>query len=90
MKVKNSLRFLSGVAVGILLSGSVVYAANLLSSSEVTYTNSGSSVTNVKDALDELYSKKSGPSCEYEIGQTFTYDYIDDTQVFVTACSGNY
>ncbi len=43
--------------LGMLVSGGIVYAANLIDSSDVTYTpsDSESNVENVKDALDELY-----------------------------------
>ena len=48
--------------LGIIISGTTVYAATILfASSEVSYdnTSSGMSATNVQDALDELYTKAS-------------------------------
>ena len=46
--------------LGVIVSGTTVYAATILfASNEVSYDNtrSGMSVTNVQDALDELYTK---------------------------------
>ena len=57
--IKSNYKFLIGVIVGLLLSGTGVYAANTIYSSNVTYdnSNSGLSATNVQDALDETYTK---------------------------------
>ena len=57
--IKNNYKFLIGVIVGLLLSGTGVYAANTIYSKNVTYdnSNSGLSATNVQDALDETYTK---------------------------------
>ena len=57
--IKNNYKFLIGVIVGLLLSGTGVYAANTIYSSNVTYdnSNSGLDATNVQDALDETYRK---------------------------------
>ena len=62
--IKNNYKFLIGVIVGLLLSGTGVYAANTIYSKNVTYdnSNSGLSATNVQDALDETYSKCIPPS----------------------------
>ena len=46
--------------LGIIISGTTVYAATILfASNQVSYdnTSSGMSATNVQDALDELYTK---------------------------------
>jgi len=54
--LKSRIFFL---CLGLLIAGSIgVYAVNV-ASSDVSYdnTNSGSSATTVKDAIDELYSK---------------------------------
>ena len=58
---KNKINFILGIIVGIIISGSIVYAINV-SSSSVSYTKSGSSVTNVSDALDELYNAANSTS----------------------------
>ena len=53
-------KYIVGLLVVILLSGTVVYAANYLyHANEVSYTSNNKNwdVDNVKDALDELYSK---------------------------------
>ena len=57
--IKDNYKFLIGVIVGLLLSGTGVYAANTIYSSNVTYdnSNSGLEATNVQDALDETYDK---------------------------------
>ncbi len=57
--IKDNYKFLIGVIVGLLLSGTGVYAANTIYSKNVTYdnSNSGLSATNVQDALDETYTK---------------------------------
>ncbi|MBR1718165.1 MAG: hypothetical protein IJ715_02715 [Bacilli bacterium] len=53
-------KYIVGLLVGILLSGTVVFAANYLyHANEVSYTSNNKNwdVDNVKDALDELYAK---------------------------------
>ena len=46
--------------LGVLVSGGIVYATNLIDSKDVTYTPSDSSfdTSNVKSALDKLYEKE--------------------------------
>ena len=62
--IRNNYKFLIGVIVGLLLSGTGVYAANTIYSKNVTYdnSNSGLEATNVQDALDETYTKCFPPS----------------------------
>lgn len=62
-KIKNFINtkfnFFIGIIIGFIISCGVVYAAAIvLSSDEIEYDSatSGSSSTNVKDALDELYN----------------------------------
>ena len=57
--LKKNYRFIIGIVIGILLTGTSVYAANTIYSKNVTYdnSNSGLSSVNVQDALDELYLK---------------------------------
>ena len=67
--IKNNYKFLIGVIVGLLLSGTGVYAANTIYSKNVTYdnSNSGLSATNVQDALDETYTKCFPPTAADDI-----------------------
>ena len=57
--LKKNYRFIIGIVIDILLTGTSVYAANTIYSKNVTYdnSNSGLSSVNVQDALDELYLK---------------------------------
>lgn len=50
---------LFGLIIGILIAGTTVYAATVISGSSISYDNSSSKLeaTNVQDALDELTSK---------------------------------
>ena len=59
--IKNNIKIIVGIIIGILFSGISVYALNL-SSSSVEYDNSSSGLTstNVKDAIDELYRLRAG------------------------------
>ena len=56
---KKIIPFLLGIFIGIIVSGTCVYAATLYEATEVSYdnSNSGSSSVNVQNALDELYEK---------------------------------
>ena len=67
--IKNNYKFLIDVIVGLLLSGTGVYAANTIYSKNVIYdnSNSGLSATNVQDALDETYSKCIPPTAADDI-----------------------
>ena len=67
--IKSNYKFLIGVIVGLLLSGTGVYAANTIYSKNVIYdnSNSGLSATNVQDALDETYSKCIPPTAADDI-----------------------
>ncbi|HPZ23653.1 MAG TPA: hypothetical protein PLC25_02290 [Bacilli bacterium] len=51
-------KFLLGLIIGVLFSSAVgVYAAISIMASDIGYSNSKTSATNVKDALNELYDK---------------------------------
>lgn len=56
--LNDNIKLIVGIIIGAVISGAGVYAVSVASSS-VTYdnTNSGSSATTVKAALDELYTK---------------------------------
>jgi hypothetical protein len=86
--LNEKIKIVFAFFLGAFIFGGGVYAATLLNSSEVAYNNGSSSVTNVKDALDELYRRSS--SCSYEVGQTWDFDYTGDIQIFVASCAGNY
>ena len=53
---KNNIKVIIAFFIGTIISGSIVYGVSVASSS-VSYTRSGSSVSSVEGALDELYEK---------------------------------
>ena len=58
--IKNNIKTVIAFILGMIISGTGVYAATILfASNEVSYdnTSSGMTATNVQDALDELYTK---------------------------------
>ena len=57
--IKNNLKLVVAFTLGLLVAGTGVYAAGVITSKEVTYSNSSSglSSTNVKGAIDELNTK---------------------------------
>ena len=56
--VKKNYKILIGIIIGIIISTTIVYSAeNILSGSDVTYSNGSSSADNVQKAIDELYEK---------------------------------
>lgn len=83
--LKENIRLLIGIVIGILLTGGVVYAVT--SASDVTYTRSGTNITNVEAALNDLYTK-SQTSTEiktlFNNGQYYNQDKIE---VVLTGCS---
>ena len=56
-------KFIFGFILGIVLSSSVIYAANIFANN-VSYDNTNSGITsnNVQGAIDELYTKANNPS----------------------------
>ena len=56
---KNNIRVIVAFVLGLLVAGSVGVYAYVISASDVSYDNSTSGLTgdNVKDALDDLYTK---------------------------------
>ncbi|HPZ23339.1 MAG TPA: glycine rich domain-containing protein [Bacilli bacterium] len=75
-------------SLGLLVASVIcVSAASIISSKNITYTNSKTNVTNVGDALDELYGKS---SCSYYLNQTFDFQYDGYEQFLVTGCKGYY
>ena len=72
---------------GIIFSCISVSAGAVLLSKSISYSNSNSSVTNVGDALDELYEKA---KCSFDVGYTFDFDYTGSEQKFGLPCVGYY
>ena len=78
--VKNNIKLLIGILIGISIAGSIgVYAATVIASASVSYDNStsGLEATNLQDALDETYNKLK--STEFNIG-----DYVSMTPTKTT------
>ena len=92
----KSIRFILGVAAGIIISCGVVYALTI-TARETSYDNSisGSSATNMQDAIDDLYDKAAGgsksillwtnpnPSANFA-AQTINVDTDYDAFIFVS------
>ena len=57
--IKNNSKLLIGIIIGMVLSGTTVYAATQIMASDVLYdnTNSGLTSTNVQAAVDELTTR---------------------------------
>lgn len=47
---------LLGIIIGMILCGSIVYAASIYNATDISYNNEKSNVKNVNDALDSLYN----------------------------------
>jgi len=62
--MKNNFKLFIGIIIGALLSGVTVYAASTYLSKDVTFTptNSEWNVSNVEEALNDLYSNSNGIS----------------------------
>ena len=62
--MNKNIKLIVGIILGLLLGGITAYAATKITSEEVPYTNSKlSGVTNVKGAIDKLYTKASNLTC---------------------------
>ncbi|MBR2828514.1 MAG: hypothetical protein IKE70_04720 [Bacilli bacterium] len=75
---KNSKILLLGILIGSIISGIGTYAAVTLASSSVSYDNttSGATATDVKGAIDELYSLANNKECKAgytKSGGEYTY-----------------
>lgn len=57
--LKNNIKVFIGIIIGMIISGSIVYAVQQIDSADVTYNPSDSNfdVSNVKSALDSLYDQ---------------------------------
>ncbi|HPZ23871.1 MAG TPA: glycine rich domain-containing protein, partial [Bacilli bacterium] len=87
MKLKGNTKF--GFILGVLLTSAVsVMATSMILSKNISYSNSNTDVTNVEDALNELYEGKS--TCNYSSGSSFLFSYTGASQPFVVPCNGYY
>ena len=57
--IKNNYKIVLGIMIGILITGTTVYAATAIAGKDITYSNttSGLSATTVQGAIDEIYEK---------------------------------
>lgn len=78
--IKNNSKLIIGLIIGMVLSGTTVYAATQIMASEVLYDNttSGLTSTNVQDAVDELTTRAN------TLNNTLT-----STQSSLQTCEGN-
>ena len=53
--IKNNIKLIIGIIIGTVISGTAVYAATTIASSNVTYTSNSQST--VQGALDTLYTR---------------------------------
>lgn len=76
--LNDNIKLIVGIIIGAVISGAGVYAVSVASSS-VTYdnTNSGATATNVKGALDELYTK--AKNCKKIKDNTVYFAYGEPT-----------
>ena len=68
--IKNNIKFILGLLVGILISGGTVFAAILFDAKDVDYTpsNGKENIENVESALNDLYDLASyGDAMAYDI-----------------------
>ena len=78
--IKNNIKLVIGIMIGLAIAGSIgVYAATVIASKDVTYSNttSGLTATTVQGAIDEIY-KKAKPT-EFKVG-----DYVSMTPTKTT------
>lgn len=83
MKIlKNNIKLIIGFFIGLILAGGVVYAA--VSASEIGYTRTGSSVKNVSEALNELYTKYNNGELQYDTFDSNGYVNSPSAETFFT------
>ena len=82
---KNKVKIILIIGIILILCLNIgVYAAYVLSSTQVSYTKPSGTATNVKSALDELYTKVQVPT--KEIGDTVT---VEGEQFYVLEWDNN-
>lgn len=78
-RFKKNYKLILGIIIGVIISGIGVYAETTISSSDISYDNSKSGLksTDMKGAIDELYTKIQEPG-----GGKFVaaYTYNEDTK----------
>lgn len=78
--LKNNLKLFIGFVLGSLLSGFTVYASTIYYNGEnVGYDNTTSGMTadNVQDALDELYSLRTGTATAGKVLAGYTFSNVN-------------
>ena len=74
--IKNNIRIIIGILIGLIISATTVYAAHaVFSSNQITYDNTTSELasTDTKGSLDELYTKAS--TCKKIKNNKIKYNY---------------
>jgi len=79
---KNNIKVIIAFVLGLIVAGSIGVYAYVISSSDVSYdnTNSGSSATTVKGAIDDLYERSTNNNLaivEICSGNTMTDRNVD-------------
>lgn len=83
--MKKNYKIALAFILGILVSGTSVYAATKYLASDVKYKDK-----TVEDALNELYNQ-SGSSCsESLVGATWSFNYSGEETKFKIPCDGTY
>ena len=71
--IKRNYKLIVGIIVGLLIAGTTVYAATIISSINVGYSNESSKLVadNVQEAIDEVYDKSFSktPIAAYEYSE---------------------
>ncbi len=90
MKIFKSRTF-AFILGAIIFGGIGVYAGGLINSSEVNYSpsNINWNVSNVKDALDNIYNELNS-ECDYNVGKVWSFAYTGNQQEFKVPCDGKY
>ena len=75
---KGNFKLVIGIIVGMVIAGTTVYAATIISGNDVSYSNttSGLKSTTVQEAIDEIY-EKSKTHCPdgYECTKSYYYAF---------------
>lgn len=90
--LKNNLKVIIAFIVGVILAGGIVYAA-VVSASEVSYTTAkNANITNVQEALNDLYSKNNVTITSTAISKvaSASYTFQDDYKAAIIYIQDNY
>ena len=90
-KEKNSFKLLFAFVLGILFVGGGVYAATIVASSTITYSNSrsGLSSTTVQGAIDEIYTKTKSSASSINALPNIVAAYKYSTATATKCTTGN-